>query len=437
MKTLWKLALSVTLATTVSGVALVAPAQAKKEEAAAQAPGFKLSKPVIAVAKNAQDAIAASNFAAAEPLVAQIETSATTDDDKYIAAALRYDLENRKLVAAQTANPKAPVDETTLAKPLDALIAAKSTPAADRGKYQYRRGALAFNGGQYQVASQYFAQAQQAGYSDPNLGLLIVKAKVQGGDVAGGLANLDAELKRQTAAGTKPSEDYYRFGIAKANQQKLTAQTMSFIQQYVAAYPTPKNWRDVIVTYGLQPNSMVTPDPVQRIDLFRLMRATGAMADQYDYEDYAQRVFDRGLPWEAEAVLKEGMAAGKIPATSTSAKSLLSRAQAQVKTEIALSTSETKAKAAATGAASAQTGDAYLGQGNWAKAIALYTQALAKGGVNADEVNTHLGIAQARSGDKAGAAASFAKVQGQPRAGIASLWTASLNAQAPAAAGLN
>ncbi|WP_447410824.1 hypothetical protein, partial [Clostridium perfringens] len=80
---------------------------------AAQGPQFKLSKPVLAVAAQAQTAIQQRNVAEAEPLVAQIETAATTDDDKYIAAALRYDLENTKLVVAQQANPNAPVNETS------------------------------------------------------------------------------------------------------------------------------------------------------------------------------------------------------------------------------------------------------------------------------------------------------------------------------------
>ena len=71
MNTLSKLALAAVLATGVSGLAFVAPAMAKKEEQ--QAPGFKLSKPVQAIAYNAQQAVKAKDVATAEPLVAQIE----------------------------------------------------------------------------------------------------------------------------------------------------------------------------------------------------------------------------------------------------------------------------------------------------------------------------------------------------------------------------
>ena len=103
-----------------------------------------------------------------------------------------------------------------------------------------------------------------------------------------------------------------------------------------------------------------------------------------------------------------------------------------IRNEGSLASTETKAKAGANGTLAAQTGDAYLGQANYTKAAELYRLALSKGGVNADEVNTRLGIALARGGDKAGASAAFGSVKGTPRADIAGLWTAWLGS-APAA----
>ncbi len=46
---------------------------------------------------------------------------------------------------------------------------------------------------------------------------------------------------------------------------------------------------------------------------------------------------------------------------------------------------------------------------------------IAKGGVDANVANLHLGMALARSGDKAGATAAFNAVSG-PRADIAKYW---------------
>lgn len=408
-----------------------APAAAQKQKKDDKKDGgLKLSPDVLKAAQVAQPAIAAKDFATAEPAIAQVEAAAKSDDDKYIAAALRLDLESQKLFVQQQQNPNAPVNETVLAGPLDALITNPKTPADVRGRYTYRRGALAFNGKQYPQALQYFTQAKQLGFTDPNLDLQIVKAKVDSGDVAGGMADLDKAIAASTAAGQKAPEDYYRYAIARSHAAKLKPQTLEWLRKYAVAYPGPKTWRDVLVTYGIQQNPVATLDTGQRIDVFRLMRASGSLADQYDYTDYARRVYDRGLPFEAQAVLQEGLSSGKIPAGNTEAKASLAEAVAAGKREGSLTAAETKANAAADGKLAASTADVYLGQGNFTKAAALYKTALTKGGVVPDEVNTRLGIALARSGDKPGAKAAFGAVQGNPRNEIAAFWMTWLDSQA-------
>lgn len=424
MKKYAKLALAAFFATGVSATALVAPAIAqKKGKEKAAAPGLKLTPAILPSAQAAQAAITANNVATAEPAVVLVEAGAVTPDDKYIAAALRYAVEQMKLIAAQTANPNAPINETTLAAPLDALLASPSTPVADRGRYAYRRGALSFNSRQYPQALQYFTQAKQLGYTDANLDLQIVKAKMDSGDVAGASADLDASMQASIAAGQKPSEELYRYAIAKTNQRKMNAQTLTWLKKYIVAYPTAKNWRDILVTYGLQQNAVATLDKGQKVDLYRLMRASRSLADQGDYEDYAQKTFDIGLPFETKTVITEGRAAGKVPASSASANGLLTTSNQSIRNEGSLTPLETKAKAAASGKPASQTADAYLGSANYPKAIELYRLALTKGGVANDEVNTRLGIALAMSGDKAGAKAAFAAVSGAPRSDIASLWS--------------
>ena len=76
---------------------------------------------------------------------------------------------------------------------------------------------------------------------------------------------------------------------------------------------------------------------------------------------------------------------------------------------------------AQTGAAMVRVGDRYFGMGQYDKAADLYRKALAKGGVDKDVANIHLGMALARSNDKAGATAAFNAVTG-PRAEIAKYW---------------
>ncbi|MBJ6121113.1 hypothetical protein [Sphingomonas mollis] len=425
MKTFSKLTMALALSTGAAGVVLAPPAIAQKKSK--EDTGPKMSPDALKAAQTAQTALAAKDVATAEPAVVQLETVAKTDDDKYFAAALRYNLEQIKIQNARAANPNAPVDETGLAKPMEALLASAKTPAAEKGKLAYQRGLLAYNGKQFPTAIQFFTQARELGYTDSNLGLQIAQAKVGGGDVPGGLADLQTTVQQMNTSGQKAPEDVYRYGIARSNAAKLP-QTMTWLQDYVTAYPTAKNWRDVVVTYGLSSNSIAKLDDNQKIDLFRLLRSTKALADQNDYLEYADDVQRRGLPAEAAAVIKEGQAAGKIPAGNTLAKSLLTEATRAAAAEGSLAPLKTRANAAANGKLAAGTADAYLGQDNFTEAAALYRVALQKGGVDADEVNTHLGIALAKSGDKAGAKAAFDAVKTAPRSGIASLWTAYLNA---------
>ncbi|WP_093664247.1 hypothetical protein [Sphingomonas gellani] len=427
MASMSKLALAAALSAGIAAPALFAPAAAAKKEEAK--PGYKLSPAVLKVAKPAQDALQANDLATAETNIAAVEAGASTDDDKYVAAALRYDLEQRKLAAAQQANPNAALDETKLAGPLATLYASPNTAPDAKARYAYRLGALNYNSKKYAAANQYLQQAQQLGYKDPNLPLLLVKSKIEGGDVKGGLADLSTVIEQTNASGQKAPEDYYRYGISRANAAKLNPETMTWLTRYVQAYPTAKNWRDVAIMFGLQQGSIATLDKDQKLDVYRLLRMANALADQAHYLDYAQTTRDRGLPGETVAVVQEGIAKGKVP-NDANTKAFLATATAAAKAEGSLSGLEAKAKSAADGKLASQTGDGYLGQGNWTKAAELYRLALSKGAANADAVNTHLGIALTHAGDKAGAQAAFAAVKTQPRADIAALWTAYLNQSA-------
>ena len=414
MKMLSNAVLAALLAGSAS-LALAQPAAAqKKEEQQQQGPQLKLSKEVRGPASQAQTALAAKDIAAATPLVAATEAAAKTDDETYIAAALRLNLE---AIRSDTSTNAA-----GLTPPLDALIANPKTPQADKARYAYQRGIIAANAKDAAGATRFFEQAQQFGYNDPNLPLQLVKLKMDSGDVAGGSVALEKMVEQQTAAGTKPPEDIFRYAIAKTNQKKMNAETMAWIRRYLAAYPTTKNWRDMVVFWGIQPQAVATLDKNQKVDLYRLLRSGKSLADQYDYEIYAQWTFDQGLPWESKAVLNEGKTAGKIPASSVNATSLLAAANKSISNEGSMTAVEARAQKAADGKLAASTADAYLGTGEYAKSVALYRVALQKGGVDANTVNTRLGIALANSGDKAGAKTAFQAVTGAPRADVAAWW---------------
>lgn len=431
MKQFPRLALVAALAAGIGGAALVAPAHAAKKNekpADSNTPQLKLSPDVLKQAQVAQPAIQAGNVATAEPAVVAMEAGAKTDDDKYLAAVFRLQIESAKLKAVP-AGQKA--DESTLKAPLEVLIANPKTPAAQRPQFAYQRGAIAFNAGQSADAIRYFEQAKQLGYNDPQLGMALVKAKFDTGDVAGGTADLDAQIKAGEASGQKPSEDLYRYALGQNVKKGDKAASVQWLRRWLAAYPTSKNWHDALTIYGLQQGSVATLDRGQTIDLFRLMRQTKSL-DQYGYEEYGDKVLKVGLPDEAKTVIAEGRASGKIPATGGNATAISADATKAIQAEGSLAALDTKAQASATGSLASQTADAYLGKGDYAKAIPLYKLALTKGGVKTDEVNTHLGIALELSGDTAGAKSAFGAVTGSPNTDIAQFWVLSIDHPASA-----
>ena len=129
-------------------------------------------------------------------------------------------------------------------------------------------------------------------------------------------------------------------------------------------------------------------------------------------------------------MLDEGFASNSIKKTAPAFSGLYPAVSGKVAADKAsLPGAEKSALAAAAARPAMVTGDAYLGYGEYAKAAALYRAALTKSGADKDLINLRLGIALARSGDKAGATAAFNAVSGS-RAAVAKLWLAWLGTQA-------
>ena len=407
MKAIGKLALATMLAGG-AGMALT-PSMAKDKKA--EAPKANYSPAFIKAAQPAQAALKVDALQA-EAAVAAAEAAATTDDDRYTAGLMRVQVEQARL--------KAPgADQQRLRAPLEALVANPKTPQDQKGQFAWILGQLAAQRKDYAGATQYLTQAQQAGFSNPELPGLLAQVKLASGDPSGA-ADLEGAIQKQEAAGTKPPELNYRLLIAQYQKQHNKPQQIAALRRWIAAYPTSTNYHDALYLYGLQSGSPATLDKGQLLDLFRLLRQTRSL-DRYAYQEFGQKLVDSGLSDEAKAVLNEGTSSGKLPAGGE-VNALLAQANRQTESAAELAALGTKAKGAASGSLAAQTADAYLSRGDYANATALYRVALQKGGVDAAAVNTHLGIALAKSGDKEGARAAFNAVTTGTRADIAQFW---------------
>lgn len=400
------------LAAALIAVPAVAQKKGKPEAGQPAAYSFQLSKAYRAAAAPAQAALKAQDVAGSTEKLAALEAVSVSPDEKFITGQLKLQLSGlNKDMALQD-------------KAITEMIASGSGAAtAELGKLNFYVGQAAYNKRDYPRALQYLTAADQAGFRENEIHILLAETYFQSNNTTAGLTALQKAIAEKKAANQPVPEGWYRRGVAAAYKAKARQATNGLMRELVLAYPTPTNWRDALVLY----RDAAKLDSQQAVDVYRLMRQAKALDGERDYYEYAEFAERSGLPGEAKAVVDEGFATGKAPRTSKPLNDILTTANGKVAADRnSLAAGERAANAAATGRQASATADAFLGYGDNAKAIALYRVALQKGGVDADQVNTRLGIALARAGQKEEAKAAFAAVKG-PRAEIAAFWTLYLN----------
>ncbi|MBB4631368.1 tetratricopeptide repeat protein [Sphingosinicella soli] len=418
MKMVSRTVLGFALALGVASGAMVAPAVAKdKKEAAPEQRKFKFSKKAQKALGEAQTAQQAGDNDAALVKIREAESLAETADDKYMANALKINV----ALAKQ--------DNALLGEGLQGSIDSGSTTPEEKLKFQRSLAALAVQRNDVPGAIKVYEQMAAENPGDADIVVGLGEMYNRAGRTPEAVATIDKAIKAKQSTGQQVEESWYKRALALAYDGKLANQVTPASLALVQAYPSTTNWRDVLVifreTSGL--------DDQGNLDVMRLMLDTNSLTGERDYFEYAETADKRGLAGEAKTVIDAGTAKGALSSSKPYVKELVSIVTPKVKSDRAsLPGLEKEARADKTGRLAKATADGYLGYGENAKAIELYQLALQKGGVDAPEVNTRIGIALARSGDKAGAQGAFNAIQGGKRAEIAKFWLAHLNSKGAA-----
>jgi len=400
-----------TLALLLAGgaVTLAPPALAREKKAAEAPKGPKLSPGVQKALIAAQTAQKAGDNATALTQIraAEAEANRTPDDNFYI--------NNIKIGVAQATK-----DDALLREGLEQALATNLATSEQTISFTRALAGLAIKAKDYQAGEKYYARLAQLQPNDTEVVTDLALIYVRNRRVPEAMTTLKQAIAATQASGKKPDEGLYGTKLKLAYDNKLTSEINPAAEDLVKAYPSGKNWEAAIDTFRF--NSKM--DEQGELDTYRLQRAAGGLTGQGQYLDYANVAQQRGLPAEAKAVLDEGVAKKVI---DTSKPSYLDIRRILPATKIAadrasLPSLERQANNSPTGRLSRATADGYLSHAEYAKAAALYKQALSKGGENADLVNTRLGFALAMSGDKAGAEAAFKAVTAPPRATLAQYW---------------
>jgi len=380
-------------------------AQASAAAPTAEARKYDLSSGARKAIIVLQKAVNAKDTASIPAALAAANAAAKTNDDKFVIAQLQL---------------KAAVDQKNdpaITAALEAMLATGAASQSQRIPLETNLGKQYYNAKQYDRAASSFEGVLKIAPSDADALAMLAETRKAQGRIPDAVALLQKGIAARTAAGQKPAEEWYKRAVALAYEARLPA-VVPLSREWVAAYPSPVNWRDTLRIY--QNTSGLADDVL--IDLMRLQRASGALAGESDYFRYANGVLSKGFPGEAKAVLDEGFASKSIDRSKPIFRDVLAVANAKVSADRAsLPSLETSALAGGAAKQAMLTGDAYFGYGDYAKAAALYRAALTKSGVDPSLANLRLGMALARSGDKAGATAALNAVTGQ-RADIAKYW---------------
>ena len=374
------------------------PAQAQSGQ-----PALKLSKEEMTALTPVQTALQAKNFDAAAAALAAAQPAIKSADARYFASVSQWQIGIGKN------------DNAMQLAGVEGMIASGKIAQAELPKYYGTMADLATKTGNYAKAEQAIAKLAEIAPNDPAPVITLAQARIKQNQPAEAVSLLDRAIGMQKASGQAVPESWYRVALGQAELAKLKPQAVKLGSALVTSYPSTRNWHDALGIY----RNLTPADRDTEIDIYRLMRATKALSDSNEYADYTRDLSNAGLPGELKAVLDEGIAGHSINVGDQRFASLHSAAAGRMAADKAsLPAEEKRALAAPTGAAAAGVASAYFGYGNYAKAIELYRAALRKGSVDANVVNTRLGMALAFSGQKAEAESAFKAVSG-PRADLA------------------
>lgn len=374
------------------------------------APSVKPSSKAVKAILDLQTAVNNKDVANIPAKVAAAQAVATTKEDHYLIATLQ-------LKAALAAN-----DDTAMAAAIDAIASSNYLDSAKLGALYSSLGGTLLNAKQYSQAAAAYRKALAIDPHDNEAQRLLGISYYESGQKGEAVAALQKAIAASAAVGQKPSEDMYKLAVQAAFDTRSAAAD-DLARQWLAAYPTPESWRDTIAVY----RGLHQPDTESTLDLMRLLQATGALKQPDDYAVFIVDAADQNNYNEAQEVLDAGIAAKVIDPSSRDFRDIAAALKAKPKATAADLAEATKT--AANGMALLHIGDRYYAMGNYAKAVELYKMAMGKPGVDASVANLHVGMALARSGDKAGAIAALNSVSG-PRADVAKYWLIYVNQKA-------
>jgi tetratricopeptide (TPR) repeat protein len=197
---------------------------------------------------------------------------------------------------------------------------------------------------------------------------------------------------------------------------------LSALESLVAHYPSQDYWR-IMLKHLMSENGF---SEKETIEILRFKKTLGIL-DAEEYIEMAELSLAMTDPGDAKAALEAGIAAGVLgqPKDKERETRLLNKAKTDAAQDLAtLDATAKEAESKPTGDALSKVGAAYLGHGQYDKAIVTLQNAITKGSVKAiDETYVRLGVAHFNVGKKSDAIKAFKSVSDKSKlAQLSRLW---------------
>ena len=393
-------------AVTMSALPVIAVAQDPKPP--------KLNAKVQKALAGAQEAIQAKDWAKA---TADLDTARAVEGkgpyDEFMISELSGFVQlNQKDYAAAAAS-------------FEATVKSGYVPEADLPQRNKVLSQLYFQTENYPKAIEYGNQYLASAPTDQAIGDLVARGYFLQKDYA----NARSTAKKVIDASPKPTEQILQVMLASNLELDDRPGIFATLESLVKHYPQPKYWNDLL-------NNQLFASKTDRElrSLYRLMEDTKVLDKSEEYTEMATALVAGGFPSEAKRVLETAMSQGVLEGGDKArAQEELERARTGAEADRKeLAGADAALAAAKTGNDMVSLGKLYFSTGAYAKSADAIQKGLAKGGVSdADDANTLLGIALARSAKPAEAVAAFQAIKDPRLAELGRLWQ--LAVQPPAA----
>ena len=310
-----KAVLAALLATSASAAFAQPPAAPAAPQAPAQPERqYNLSRGERTALQPVLQAVGNNDWAAAAAALPAADAAVSGADAKYIVAQVR-------LRIGLNTN-----DTQLQARAIDDLIASGGALPAEMPGLLENQARLAAAAGDQAKADRALAQLAALNPNDPNARMRMAQARMGQQDWAGALQIYQQIAQAEQQAGRPITEDLRKRLLTAAYRGRMGPQAITYVRDLVTAFPTPSNWHDALVIYGEMGNG----GPGAKLDIYRLMRAVGAMSAERDYVEYANAAMEGAMFGEVKAVLDEGLARNAIATNAGWARERLATATQRI-----------------------------------------------------------------------------------------------------------